>query len=103
MQKDGRVLRSSTDDTYTYILCTWALIVLSSAQTLTVTMLPSQTGQIWPSPGELDSCRRLRSLQDPKNAELAAKVQKCCPELAVLGANETGVFYPTSFRVARPL
>ena len=42
-------------------------------------------GQIWPSPGELDSCRGLRSLQDPKNAELAAKVQNCCPELAVLG------------------
>ena len=59
-------------------------------------MLPSQMGQIWPSPGELDSCRGLRSLQGPNNAELATKVHNCCPELAVLGANETGVFYPHS-------
>ena len=57
-----------------------------------ITMLPSQMGQIWPFPGELDSCRGLRPLRDPNDAELAAKVQNCCPELAVFGANETGVF-----------
>ena len=60
-------------------------------------------GLVLASTGELarlqrDSCCGLRYLQAPNNAELVAKEQKCCPELAglaILGTNESGIFSPT--------
>ena len=66
---------------YAHRLCSF----FSSSQTLSANMLPSQTGQIWPSTGELDSCHGSRPMQGPNIAELVGKSQNCYPELAVPG------------------
>ena len=70
-----------------HILCTKALIILFSAEILFSTMLPSRWAKFGPLLASLIHVADeiLCNVLMMDNAELAAEVQNCCPELAVLG------------------